>query len=114
MIVTLFVTKLPEGFEGYQYDQRGWTTFERSSAELIKPSKPYVVEEGKTIESGRYLWSLAIDSSFNDADEGRRPPLAPAGFAALLESRRFTNNADATVVTELYERTARSVLGSTT
>ena len=84
MIVTVFVTKLPSGFAGRTYEQRGWTFFERSSAELIKPARPYVVEAGKPLGEGRFLWAMVIDSSATEALEGRRPPLAPAAFAEQL------------------------------
>ena len=117
MIATIFVTWLPEWYtskpDARIYESRGWTFFERSSAELIKPAKAYVVEEGKTIDTGRFLWSMAIDSSASDANQGRRPPLAPAAFREQLRSRKFTNNADAEAVANLFEKTATSVLHST-
>ena len=113
MIVTVFVTRLPSGFEGRSYDDRGWTFFERSSAELIKPATAYVVEEGRPLGEGRWLWAMIIDSSVADADEGRRPPLAPAAFEEQLHSKRFTNDADAGAVAALYASTATRVLGAT-
>ena len=76
---------------------RAQTFFERSSAELIKPSTPYVVEEG--MNTGRELWAMAIDSSVIEiANEGRLLPLAPAGFSEQLRAKRFTNDADADAV----------------
>ena len=117
MIVTLLVTWLPEWYTAREdargYDFRGWTFFERSSAELIKPSKAYVVEEGKQTYEGRYLWPMIIDSSVEDANEGRRPPLAPVAFTELLQTKRFTNDADVDGVARLYEKTATQVLGAT-
>ena len=81
MITTLFVTRLPTTYKGPQYDARGWPVFERASAELIKPSQPYVVEAGKPNNEGRLLWEMAIDSSRGGgAGAGRRLPLAPALF----------------------------------
>ena len=47
---------------------------------------------------------MAIDSSSADANEGRRPPLAPAAFAERLRAKQFTNNADASAVAELYAK----------
>jgi len=114
MIVALFVTQLPHGYTGRTYEGRGWTFFERSSAELIKPSRAYVVEAGKLRGDGRSLWAMAIDSSAADADEGRRMPLAPQAFAEQLQHKQFTNNADAGAVAELYRKTATQVLGGTT
>ena len=117
MIVTLLVTRLPESYTALEqarfYDFRGWTFFERSSAELIKPSKALVVEEGKYVSEGRYLWAMIIDSSVEDANEGRRPPLAPVAFTELLQTKRFTNDADVDGVARLYEKTATQVLGAT-
>ena len=114
MIVTLFVTRPPRGgFQGRNYEQCcGWTFFKRSSTELIKPARAYVVEAGKSSSEGRFLWSLTIDS-VADADEARRPPLAPAAFAEQLQTMHFTNDADAAAVAELYEATATQVLRST-
>mmetsp|Transcript_71275 Transcript_71275/g.214328 ORF Transcript_71275/g.214328 Transcript_71275/m.214328 type:complete len:250 (+) Transcript_71275:333-1082(+) len=58
MIVSVFVTTLPEGYEGRTYDERGWTIFERSSAELIKPAAAYALEEGKKPSERRWLWPM--------------------------------------------------------
>ena len=114
MIVTLFVTQLPYGYTGRTYENRGWTFFERSSSELIKPSAAYVVEAGRFLSDGRFLWAMAIDSSADDVHKGRRVPLAPQAFAEQLQHKQFTNNADAGAVAELYRKTATQVLGGTT
>ena len=114
-IVTLFVTKMPAGFEGRSYDKRGWTGFERCSAELIKPNMAYVVEEGKTVDQGRWLWPMCIDTSHaGGAGAGRRPPVAPRRFEAMLASKQFTNQADSGSVAALFDKTATAVLGATT
>ena len=112
-IIAIFVTQMPEGYEGRTYEARGWTAFERSCAELIKPSQPYVVEEGKTFNQGRNLWAMTIDSSASGDSAGRRPPIAPAAFAALLARMFFTRDADKEAVAKLYEKTATTVLGAT-
>ena len=65
------------------------------------------------MDQGRFLWAMAIDSSFDNADKGRRPPLGPAGFRELLKTKKFTNNADTGTVADLFEKTAMSVLSST-
>ena len=62
--------------------------------------------------AGRYLWSMAIDSSASDANQGRRPPLAPAAFREQLRSRKFTNNADGEAVANLFEKTAGVLRGT--
>ena len=87
--------------------------FERSSAELIKPSRVYAAEKGKKRDEARWLWAMAIDSSVGNAIQGRRPPLAPAAFRELLKATRFTNNADADGVAGLFEKTATNVLAAT-
>ena len=124
-IVTLFVTRQPSWYTGRSYDLRGWTFFERSAAELIKPVKPYVKPSARPAEGGkegskeaalpgRWLWDMAIDSSAESAVLGRKPPLAPSAFAHALQTRKFTNDADAASVAHLYEGMATRVLGMTT
>ena len=113
--VVLCVTKLPEGCTVRPYASRGWTTYERCSAELIKPVEAYVVEEGKTFGEGAYLWPMCIDAArVDEAGAGRRPPAPPAVFAELLESCQFTNQADSSMVSQLYTKVATSVLRATT
>ena len=48
------------------------------------------------------------------AGNSRRAPLAPEAFAEVLATKQFTNGADASVVIELYRKTATALLGSTT
>ena len=45
---------------------------------------------------------------------GRRAPLSPEEFAAVLATKQFTNGADASTVVELYRETATALLGSAT
>ncbi|CAK0818531.1 unnamed protein product [Prorocentrum cordatum] len=114
MITTLFATQLPHGYTGRAYERRGWTFFERSSSELIKPASAFVVEAGAPLHQGRFLWCMAIDSSADDENMGRGLPLVPRAFAEQLQHKQFTNNADASAVAELHRKTATSVLGGTT
>ena len=72
-----------------------------------------MIEEGKNEIEGRWLWAMIIDSSVADATKGRRPPLAPVAFTELLQTKRFTNDADVDGVARLYEKTATQVLGAT-
>ena len=43
---------------------------------------------------------------------GRRAPLSPEAFAAVLGTKQFTNGADAETVVALYSETATALLGS--
>ena len=109
--VVFFVTALPEGTTGVRpYKDRGWTTFERCCAELMKPNNPYVEYEADDGD-GEYLWNMCLDMGFNgDADEGRKMPVAPDTFAVELGKKTFTNNADKDTVAGLYNRLAQNVL----
>ena len=72
-----------------RYENRGWTTFERCSAELAKNFK---LTKAK--------WKLVIDTALveraKDQKGGaqRRLPTTPERMEVLLESRQFTNGAD--------------------
>jgi hypothetical protein len=93
---------------------RGWTTFERCSAELIKPDRPYVTPPETFVAEGRFLWKMCIDTgavSGARTARGRLMPTAPAAFARLLQSKTFTNSADHDQVAQLYRDTADAVLG---
>ena len=101
-ITVVLLTKLPADIEHTRsYEGRGWTTFERCSAEL-----------GKNFHLKVAKWKLVIDTGSEDGGVHRRLPTTPARMAVLLESRQFTNGADKAAVLELYRRTASSVLGS--
>ena len=101
-ITVVLLTRLPEGHgTARSYESRGWTTFERCSAEL-----------GKSFSLTVAKWKLIIDTGHEEGDVQRRLPTAPARMAELLESRRFTNNADKQGVLELYKKTASAVLGT--
>jgi len=58
----IFVTQLPDAYTGYKYDDRGWTTFERCCAELIKPSQAFANDPDDEDEEGRTLWHMCVDS----------------------------------------------------
>ena len=76
-MVVVRVTRLPDGYDGARaYEDRGWTSFERCCAELIKPQRAYVVEAGKTRNQGEWLWNMCIDTSARVGDHtaGRRLP----------------------------------------
>ena len=102
-IVAVFVTKLPDGYAGRTYETRGWTSFERASAELIKPASTE--------------WPMCIDTSVLFDGEriasGRRPPMTPDRFAQALQTKVFTNGADMEAVAKLFDKTATTVLGAT-
>ena len=101
-ITVVLLTKLPEGSDkARSYESRGWTTFERCSAEL-----------GKSFNLKVAKWKLVIDAGSEDGDVQRRLPTAPTRMEKLLESRQFTNNADKGGVLELYKKTVSAVLGT--
>ena len=70
------LTKLPEGTTRKAgYDDSGWTTYERRSAEQIK--KVYLYEA---------KWKLVLDLGAEDAEKSRNWPLDPNGFDALIDT----------------------------
>ena len=103
MLLTQLPDELPAGFDRSRtYDTRGWTTFERCSAELgAKPST-----------LGFAKWKLVIDVASGDGGAQRRLPATPERMAKLLAACRFTNGADSSTVLTLYEKTAKAVLGT--
>jgi hypothetical protein len=115
MTSVLLVTTLADAFQGAQikpYSVRGWPAFERQTAQLIKRVKAF----------GSTGWTMCYDLAARDLNGDANPsvsasrdvPCAPPSFAALLETKEFTNGADKAVVSKLYSRVASSVLGSTT
>ena len=103
MLLTQLPDELPAGFDRSRtYDTRGWTTFERCSAELgAKPST-----------LGFAKWKLVIDVASGDGGAQRRLPATPERMAKLLAACRFTNGADSAAVLALYVKTAKGVLGT--
>ncbi|EOD35208.1 hypothetical protein EMIHUDRAFT_227767 [Emiliania huxleyi CCMP1516] len=103
VLLTQLPDELPAGFDRSRtYDTRGWTTFERCSAELgAKPSK-----------LGFAKWKLVIDVASGDGGAQRRLPATPERMAKLLAACRFTNGADSAAVLALYVKTAKGVLGT--
>ena len=125
VLLTELPKKLPKSFDAIRtYESRGWTTFERCSAEL-----------GKTFTLQQAGWPLVIDLMSPDClphqpdclphqagwplviDLGkqraalRRLPTTPERMEELFKERSFTNGADRAQVLALYEKTARAVLG---
>ena len=103
MLLTQLPDELPAGFDRSRtYDTRGWTTFERCSAE--QGAKPAFL--------GFAQWKLVIDVASDDGGAQRRLPATPERMAKLLAACRFTNGADSAAVQALYEKTAKGVLGT--
>ena len=97
VLLTQLPEELPEGFDkSRSYARRGWTTFERCSAEL-----------GKSYNLTVATWKLVLDVG---GVAQRRLPTTPARMAELLESRQFTNGADKAAVLQLYTTTASAVV----
>jgi hypothetical protein len=75
-ITVVLLTKLPEGSDkARSYESRGWTTFERCSAEL-----------GKSFNLKVAKWKLVIDAGSEDGDVQRRLPTAPTRMEELLNA----------------------------
>ncbi|EOD31928.1 hypothetical protein EMIHUDRAFT_231166 [Emiliania huxleyi CCMP1516] len=103
VLLTQLPDELPAGFDRSRtYDTRGWTTFERCSAEL----------GAKPASLGFAKWKLVIDVANDDGGAQRRLPATPERMATLLAACRFTNGADSAAVLALYEMTANAVLGT--
>ena len=93
MLLTQLPDELPAGFDRSRtYDTRGWTTFERCSAEL----------GAKLSTLGFAKWKLVIDVASGDGGAQRRLPVTPERMAKLLAACRFTNGADSAAVLALY------------
>jgi hypothetical protein len=100
VLLTELPGKLPESFDKERtYESRGWTTYERCSAELCKAFR--LQKAG---------WPLVIDLGKKRAAL-RRLPTTPERMEELFKKCKFTNGADKEVVLEKYKKTARAVLG---
>ena len=101
VLLTDLPRELPPGFDATRtYESRGWTTFERCSAELAK-----------TYDLLAAKWQLVIDVADAGGGAQRRLPTTPSRMAELLETRQFTNGADKLAVLELYTGLAEKILG---
>ncbi|CAK0905713.1 unnamed protein product [Prorocentrum cordatum] len=89
----------------FGYDQSGWTTYERCSAEQLKK----VYREDAE-------WSAVADLGHGAgaAAAGRGWPMGPDQFDRLIEDRTFTNGSDREAVKALFRRMSRAQLGSVT
>ena len=100
VLLTELPKKLPKSFGAIRtYDSRGWTTYERCSAELCK-----------TFRLQKAGWPLVIDLGKKRAAL-RRLPTTPEQMEELFKKCSFTNGADKPKVLEKYKETARAVLG---
>jgi hypothetical protein len=100
VLLTELPEKLPTSFDAIRsYDSRGWTTYERCSAELCKAFR--LQKAG---------WPLVIDLGKKRAAL-RRLPTTPKRMEELFKKCSFTNGADRAQVLALYKKTARAVLG---
>ena len=99
------LTKLPEGTTRKNgYDESGWTTYERCSAEQIK--KVYLYEA---------TWKLVLDLGASDesdeAAKARKWPHSPDDFDQLIGAKKFTNGADQETVKKLFRKMSTNQLG---
>lgn len=79
------------------YDQSGWTSYERCSAEQIKPNYSF-----QSNVSFKLIINLAY--SGKEAEAARRWPTDPDTFDRIVSTKTFTNGSDKTTVMELYRR----------
>ena len=101
VLLTQLPEELPATFDKERtYETRGWTTYERCSAELAK----------NFVFSAK--WKLVIDIAEKGDGAHRRLPTTPEQMETLLADCRFTNGADLTTVLKLYMQTATAVLGT--
>ena len=102
VLLTQLPDELPVGFDKSRtYSRRGWTTFERCSAELAKSFKLCAAK-----------WKLVIDVADESGGAQRRLPTTPEQMEKLIADCQFTNGADRQEVIKLYKRTAVNVLSS--
>lgn len=104
MTVVYLITKRVQ--EGIDYSKRGWTLFERSLTNLVKPSTAGGYYDG---------WSMCIDLGQDRNKDGLmsfggQVPLVPALFAEALQKRAFTSRGDKAVVAKLYTTSALPLL----
>ena len=100
VLLTELPEKLPDSFDKKRtYESRGWTTYERCSAELCK-----------TFRLQQAGWPLVVDLGKQRAAL-RRLPTTPERMEELFQKCSFTNGADKDKVLEKYKKTARAVLG---
>jgi hypothetical protein len=102
VLLTQLPDELPVGFDKSRtYSRRGWTTFERCSAELAKSFKLCAAK-----------WKLVIDVADESGGAQRRLPTTPEQMEKLIADCQFTNGADRKAVMKLYKQTAVNVLSS--
>ncbi|CAK0833800.1 unnamed protein product [Prorocentrum cordatum] len=89
----------------YSYDQSGWTTYERCSAEQIKQ-----------VWRRQAKWHAVADLGQGAGGQaaGRRWPVGPDEFDRLIKDRHFTNGADREAVKALFRRMSLAQLGGVT
>ena len=132
VLLTELPKKLPKSFGAIRtYDSRGWTTYERCSAELCKtfrlqqagwplvidlmspdclPHQSDCIPHQSDCLPHQAGWPLVIDLGKQRAAL-RRLPTTPERMEELFKKCSFTNGADRVQVLEKYKKTARAVLG---
>jgi len=98
----LKLTKLPEGStRKVGYEDSGWTTYERRSAEQIKK---YYLKYAK--------WKLVLDLGCEETEQAMRAwPISPDEFDTMIEEKTFTNGSDKTTVKSHFRTMSSAQLG---
>ncbi|CAK0897862.1 unnamed protein product [Prorocentrum cordatum] len=86
------------------YEESGWATYERCSAEQIKTGNRLVAKWDSVLDLGSSTCSVKA--------VGRCWPVGPQAFDGLIQTKSFTNSADRTAVKELYRKMSTAHLGS--
>ncbi len=83
------------------YDESGWTTYERCSAEQVKRVYRWNAKWGAVLDLGQESVEAA----------GRRWPVGPDDFDVMMQTRVFTNGSDRDAVKGLFRKMSASQLG---
>ena len=109
------LTELPTRYSGKRpdYDSSGWTTYERSCAELIKEFD-LAYAGWRLVQELDCFSKRGIKQPRKKVSGGRRWPISGADFEKLVREKAFTNGADKDMVAQLYSRLSTELLGSAT
>jgi len=96
---------VPDGV-GYQYDERGWPTFEKMISSLIKDPANVISMRENTILCE--TWDEVFEQRLS-----RCPPVTPEKFAAVIEAKHITSEKDPDFLKMKYSETFGDVIAST-
>lgn len=105
MTTVVKLTQMPTPQDGTvanltPYELRGWCIFEEAVSGIVKHGS-WLLDLGAVDDA---LYSTRIQNISKTAVSRREPPLHPDDFASRLETAKFTNGADKSLVTHLYRQ----------